>query len=156
MRKRVGPEFQRARPLVEKQWLHGEVAEVEVTSEALASPVEHALLPEASAGWRAGGSGLQTIKLHFRPPQPLTRIWLKFVDSERARTQEYTLRWASDYGESFHDIVRQQFNFSPHGATCEIEDHEVDLPCVTILELTILPDIRGGNAVASLAQLRLA
>jgi hypothetical protein len=32
----------------------------------------------------------------------------------------------------------------------------VELPAVTMLELRIIPDISGGNAVATLAQLRLA
>ncbi len=73
-----------------------------------------------------------------------------------ARTQEYVLRWSADGGQSFRDIVRQSWNFSPHGATCETEDHHVELPAVTVLELSITPDVSGGQAAASLAQLRLA
>jgi hypothetical protein len=158
MRKRVVPGHQQDGALAHQDWLLVEgFAEVEVTSEALAYPVECALLHSPSAGWRAGWPGPQTIRLHFRPPQRLTRIWLHFVESERERTQEYTLRWSADYGESFHCIVRQQWNFSPQGATHEIEDHCVELPSVTILELHIIPDIRiGTKAVASLAQWRLA
>ena len=45
--------------------------------------------------------------------------------------------------------------FSPQGATRETEDHRVDLSSVTVLELSIIPDISGGNAHASLAQLFL-
>ncbi len=52
--------------------------------------------------------------------------------------------------------MRQQWNFSPHGATGQTEDHRVELPGVTLLELSIVPDISGGTAPASLAQLRLA
>jgi len=37
-----------------------------------------------------------------------------------------------------------------------MEDHYVELPPVTMLELSIIPDISGGTAFASLAQLRLA
>jgi hypothetical protein len=156
--KRVVPGHQQQGALADEDWLHVEgLAEVEVTSEALAYPAEGALLPEPRAGWRAGGPGPQTIRLHFQPPQHLTRIWLYFVESEMERTQEYTLRWSSDYGESFHEIVRQQWNFSPHGATREVEDHYVELAAVAILELNIIPDIRvGTKAVASLAQWRLA
>ena len=157
MRKRVVPGHPTQGALADEDWLPVEgLAEVEVTSEALAYPAEGALLPEPSVGWRASGPGPQTIRLHFRPPQQLTRIWLYFVESEMERTQEYALRWSHGYGESFHEIVRQQWNFSPHGATCEVEDHYVDLPSVTILELNIIPDIRvGTKAVASLAQWRL-
>lgn len=81
---------------------------------------------------------------------------MNFVEPGAERTQEYVLRWSSDRGQSFREIVRQQWNFSPQGATSEIEDHHVELPAVTVLELSIIPDISGGNAPASLAQLRLA
>jgi hypothetical protein len=66
------------------------------------------------------------------------------------------LRWSPDGGQSFREIVRQQWNFSPQGATSETEDHHVELPAVTVLELIIIPDTSGENAFASLAQLRLA
>jgi hypothetical protein len=52
--------------------------------------------------------------------------------------------------------VRQQYNFSRPGATSECEDYLVDLDGVTALELSIVPDIGGGPARASLNQLRLA
>jgi hypothetical protein len=52
--------------------------------------------------------------------------------------------------------VRQQYNFSPPAAVHEVEDYDVDLDGVTALELRIMPDISGGSAQASLAQLRLA
>ena len=52
--------------------------------------------------------------------------------------------------------MRQQYNFSPLAATREMEDYRVDLDGVTVLELRILPDIRGGSACGSLAELFLA
>jgi hypothetical protein len=154
----VVPGYPQQGALADENWLSMEgLAEVEVTSEALAYSIEGALLPVPSAGWRASGPGPQTIRLHFRPPQPLTRILLYFVETEMERTQEYTLRWSPGYGEPFHEIVRQQWNFSPRGSTCEIEDHCVELPSVAILELNIIPDIRSGTkAVASLAHWKLA
>jgi nuclear transport factor 2 (NTF2) superfamily protein len=78
------------------------------------------------------------------------------VEPRTERTQEYVLRWSPDSGQSFREIARQQWNFSPQGATSETEDHHVELPAVTVLELSIIPDTSGGNAFASLAQLRLA
>ena len=81
---------------------------------------------------------------------------MNFEEPQIQRTQEYVLRWSSDNGQSFHDIVRQQWNFSPPSTTNEIEDHHVELPAVTMLELSIIPDISGGTAIASLAQMRLA
>ena len=133
-----------------------ELAEVEITSEDAAHPIESALLPGRASGWRAAGPGKQTIRLLFTNPQQLRRIWLNFVETRTERTQEYVLRWSPDSGQSFREIVRQQWNFSPEGATSETEDIHVELPAVTVLELSIIPEISGGNALASLAQLRLA
>ncbi|WNM61585.1 hypothetical protein [Candidatus Nitrospira neomarina] len=139
------------------EWLNvEELAEVEITSEDAAFPIEAALVPGGTSGWRAAGPGKQTIRLLFATPQPLRRIWLNFLETRTGRTQEYVLRWSSDGGQSFREIVRQQWNFSPDGATSQTEDHHVDLSAVTVLELSIIPDISGGNALASLAQLRLA
>jgi hypothetical protein len=66
------------------------------------------------------------------------------------------LRWSPNGGQSFQEIVRQQWTFSPQGARCETEDHYVELSAVTVLELSIIPDISGANGFVSLAQLRLA
>ena len=99
---------------------------------------------------------MQTIRLIFAHPQWLHRVRLSFVEPRIERTQEYILRWSADGGQSFQDIVRQQWNFSPNGATKETEDHHINLSEVTMLELTIVPDTTGGNAVASLEQLRFA
>ena len=61
-------------------------------------------------------------------------------------------RGGPDRGQSFQEIVGPQWTFSPQGSTHETENYHVDLPAVTVLELTIIPDIRRGNAIASLAQ----
>lgn len=138
-------------------WLNvEELAEVEITSEDAGHPIESALLSGRTSGWRAGGPGKQTVRLLFASPQRLRRIWLNFQETRTPRTQEYVLRWSPDGGQSFRDIVRQQWNFSPEGATSQTEDHHVDLPAVTVLELTIIPDTSGGNALASLERMRLA
>lgn len=139
------------------EWLDVEaLADVEITSEHPSHPIESALLAGRGPGWRAAGPGRQTIRILFTHPQPLRQIRLTFHEPKVERTQEYVLRWSPDRGQSFQEIVRQQWNFSPHGSTSETEDHHVDLPAVTLLELSITPDISRGNAFASLARLRLA
>jgi hypothetical protein len=156
MRKRIIKQVQQETTSLDLEWLNIEgLAEVEITSEDDAHPIESALLPGRS-GWRAAGSGKQTIRLLFDGPQRIQRIWISFVEPSTERTQEYVLRWSPDGGQSFREIVRQQWNFSPQGATHETEDLHVELPAVTVLELSIIPDISGGNAFASLAQLRIA
>src|SRR5512147_1172456 len=157
MRKRIMTQVQKDTASPNQDWLNvEELAEVEITSEDAAHPIEAALLPGQASGWRAAGPGKQTIRLLFHHPQRLRRIWINFLEPGTERTQEYVLRWSPDSGQSFREIVRQQWNFSPQGTTCETEDYHVELPAVTVLELDIIPDIRGGDSPASLAQLRLA
>jgi hypothetical protein len=157
MRKRIITPVQQETGSLDQDWLNMEgLAEVEITSEDAAHPIESALLPGRASGWRAAGPGKQTIRLLFANPQRLRRIRLNFVEPSTERTQEYVLRWSPDGGQSYREIVRQQWNFGPQGATSETEDLHVELSAVTVLELSIIPDISGGNAFASLAQLRLA
>ena len=53
-------------------------------------------------------------------------------------------------------LVRQQWNVSPAGSTSEVEDYEVDLDGVSVLELVIKPDLKRGEAPATLASWRVA
>ena len=157
MRKRILHPAHNTAAADDFKWLEIEsLADVEVTSEDPAHPIESALLPHRTSGWRAGGPGQQTIRLLFSSPQQLHRIRVSFVEPGIERTQEYALRWSHDGGKTFRDIVRQQWNFSPQGATSEIEDHQVELANVTVLELSIIPDISGRNVPASLEQMRVA
>ncbi len=157
MRKRLIHADQQAALPAADDWLPlDELAEVEISSEDAGHPIESALLPAAGAGWRAAVPGKQTIRLLFPQPQALRRIHLSFVETAVQRTQEYLLRWSADGGQSFRDIVRQQWNFNPQGSISQTEEHRVDLAAVTVLELIIVPDIGNEHAIASLAQLRIA
>lgn len=156
MRKRIVSSGAEAPATPEGEWLNlEEVAEVEITSEDPAHPIEHALLPGHSSGWRAGTSGEQTIRFLFDKPQSIRRIWIHFEESEVERTHEFVLRWSADHGGKFTDIVRQKWNFSPDGMREESEDVYLDASGVTTLELNIKPDISDDTAVATLAQLRI-
>ena len=156
MRKRVVSPVPKDSPLPDGNWLDVErLAQVEVTSEDAAHPIESGLGSGGEPGWRAAQAGQQTIRLIFDRPQGLKRIWLLFIEPDVARTQEFVLRWSSDGGRSFKEIVRQQWNFSAPGAIRGVEDYHVELSGVTQLELIIVPDQGGGDARASLAQWRL-
>lgn len=134
-------------------WLDlAHVATVEVTSENRDFPIESSFLMEHGQGWRAAEPGTQTIRLLFDEPQAIRCISLVFEEEERKRTQEFVLR----SGGPFREIVRQQWNFSAPSSTRESEEYRVQLSDVTILELTIVPDIQGGAACASLKSMRLA
>ncbi len=139
-----------------QKWLKlDELVEVEISSEDEAHPIESALLSGSVSGWRAVDAGEQTIRLVFNHPQSIKRIMLKFEEPDIERTQEYVLRWSSESGQP-HEIVRQQWNFSPRGTTNETENHHVELSDVKVLELSIKPDISGGNSLATLQELRIA
>ncbi len=95
-----------------------QVASAEVTSEEAAHPVENALLFGRTSGWRSALAGTQTIRLIFDTPQALHRIHLLFVEPDIERAQEFVLRWSDD-GKTYHDIVRQQWNFNPRSSAQE-------------------------------------
>jgi len=126
---------------------------VEVTSEDKDYPIESALIPGESKGWRASEPGNQTIRLILDRPKKLSRISLVFEEKEMSRTQEFVLRWSPDREGSLREIVRQQWNFSPPDSTTEIEEYSVELSDLSVLEMTITPDIAGGSAHASLRSL---
>jgi hypothetical protein len=157
MRKRIIPPTQEGIAESTEDWLDLEhLAQVEVTSEDAEHPVESALLPNRGEGWRAAAPGVQELRLLFDSPQQVRRIQLHFIEATTERTQEFVLRYSTDHGKSFQEIVRQQWNFSHWGATSEVEEYRVELSGVTTLELSITPDISGGSALASLASLRLS
>ncbi|MGE3509951.1 MAG: hypothetical protein AB7N65_13820 [Vicinamibacterales bacterium] len=137
-------------------WLDLEaVAQVEISSENPAHPIEGALT-EGGDGWQAARSGEQVVRVLFDEPRDLRLIEVTFDERRAARTQEFLLRWSRDGGRSYQDVVRQQFTFSPPGTIRESERFAVNLSGVTTLELRIVPDINHGSAHASLQSLRLA
>jgi hypothetical protein len=128
---------------------------VEVSSEEETFPVESALGLDETLGWRAAHPGTQVIRLVFDHPQMLKQIRLIFEETQATRTQEFALRWSSDGGRKFQEIVRQQWTFSPPTTVRETEVYQAELLDVNVLELVIIPDISGGSARATLKSLRL-
>jgi hypothetical protein len=157
MRKRlITPRPETVRPRGEG-WLDVErAAIVEITSEDRNFPVESAFVSKEAQGWHAAMAGTQAIRLIFDQPQRLKQISLVFEEKEIPRMQEFVLRWSSDGGSSFREIVRQQWNFSPPETIREVEQYQVELSNVTVLELTLVPNTSGGSARASLKSLCLS
>ena len=157
MRKRVIGPVSVAHTIVRSRWIEIDTeASVEVTSEDEAYPIESALRGDGLGSWRAAAPGAQTIRIVFDAPRRLQRIWLVFEERDVARTQEFVIRWSSDGGQTYHDVVRQQYTFAPPGTTREVEDYTVQLEGATAVELNIVPDIAGGPARASLSEWLLA
>ena len=156
MRKHIINRERNSLPL-DKPWLDLEsLAQVEVSSEEAAASDRSGAVAGASSGWRAAAPGQQLVRLMFDEPQNLRLIHLVFDEHEQERLQEYTLRWCSGVGQPYREIVRQQYNFSPPTTSREIEDYKVNLDSCAELELSIVPDLRGSAAHASIAEFRLA
>lgn len=157
MRKRILASTEAAETQSGQHWLDLEqIATVEVSSEDPAFPIESALLSDSGPGWRAAESGEQHIRLIFDQPVDLRRIHFRFDEHERERSQEFTVAWRSAEGHPLKEIVRQQWNFSPGGSPAEIEDYAVNLAGVSVVELTIRPDLTKRDVVASLTTWRMA
>jgi len=155
MRKRMIDQQKKVVAEVEHHWLNLEVlAEAELSSEDEAHPFEAALIA-GGGGWQAAEAGEQTLRLLFDQPQQIRLIRLIFQEGQHERTQEIILRWSAGE-DSFHDIARQQYNFSAPDSIRQLENYHVELQNVTILELSITPDISGGSARATLAEWRIA
>ena len=132
------------------------ICSVEITSEDPGHPVEGALVPGAGSGWQAAGPGPQKVRLVFEEPRKIRRVRLVFEESQVERTQEFALSWVPAGEERLRGLVRQQYTFSPGGATCEIEDYAFELDGAAVLELEIVPDVSGGGTRASLVSMRVA
>jgi hypothetical protein len=157
MRKRILQPTSASPAAVSGGWLDLQtIARVEVSSEAPQHPIEAALTDEGGLGWLASDPGRQTVRLLFDQPQTLHRIRLRFCEPAVARTQQFTLGWAPSHAGPFKEIVRQQWNFSPGGATEEAEDYQTPLDGVMALELTIIPDLQRADAYATLSEWRVA
>ena len=153
---RVGGKEQ---PEQQEDWLDiGQIAVAEISSEDPNFPIDGALGKTGTAGWRAGGTGPQRIRLLFDEPQVIRRIQLHFMERESERSQEFWL--LALVGDELQEVVRQQWNFSPDGTTEELEDYRVELDDVNALDLRIDPDRshdpKQSRHVASLQRLRLA
>jgi hypothetical protein len=97
MRKRIINQGSQDVSPANQQWLNLEaIADVEVTSEDAAHPIESALVPGAGSGWRAEQPGQQTVRLLFYEPQRIKRMNLVFHETAHERTQQFVLRWSSD------------------------------------------------------------
>ena len=132
-----------------------QIATIEVTSENPGFPIESVFISDDGPGWRAAYGGRQQIRIIFDEPISVRRIQLRFDEAEAERTQEFTLSCSSCDGPS-REIIRQRWNFSPLGSTAESEDYAVDFANVSVLELTIEPDVDRRDALATLSAWRVA
>src|SRR4051812_46290608 len=134
------------------------VATVLVTSEEPDHPVDHAFDDRRGPGgsrWVAGEPGEQVLILAFDAPQTIRRVSLEVEEHEVARTQEVQLAASVDGDQTYRELVRQEFNFSPPGTPFEREDWAVTAEGVTHFRLWIKPDKGGKPCRATITALAL-
>lgn len=133
-----------------------DLAAVLVTSEAPDSPVENAFDDQCGPGgsrWMAMDPGEQTLIVAFDAPQVLQRIILEVEEREVERTQEVDIALSEDGGQTYRELLRQEYVFSPAGATFEREEWTVSAQKVTQVRLRITPDKGGRPCRATLTTL---
>ena len=105
-------------------------------------------MPRPSGIWSINAPGEQLIEIRFHEPTYVSHLRLVSSEIEQERTQEISV-WASlNRGEQHRELLRQRFNFSPNGATEEIEEYAARLEDVSAIQLRVVPSIDGRRAVA--------
>jgi hypothetical protein len=135
-----------------------EIATVWVTSEAADNPIECAFDQRRGSGgsrWLAADPGEQRLILAFDHPQTLRAITVEVEEPEVSRTQELQVAVSTDGGQTFQELRRQEYTFSPPGTTFEREEWAVTLDGVTHLQVVIIPDKGGKPCRATLTTLAL-
>ena len=133
-------------------------ATVQVTSEDPAHPIEHVFDTRRGPGgsrWVAAEPGEQTLILAFDTPQSIHQTLVEVEEPEVSRTQELRLSVSHDGGQTYRELRRQEYNFSPPGTTFEREDWAVLAEGVTHLQLWMKPDKGGKPCRATLTALVL-
>ena len=121
-------------------------------------PLEHLIDgrcgPGATRWASARPNATERIVLEFDHPQRISRLVYEVEESGRARTQQVRVEVSADDGRTYRQVLAQDYTFSPQGATFQHEDLRLELPAITRLRLTIVPN-KDGSGVASLTSLRL-
>jgi hypothetical protein len=134
------------------------LATVSVTSEAPDHPVDNAFDDRRGPGgsrWMAAEPGEQELIIAFDAPQAIREITVDVEEPEVSRTQELHLSFSQDGGQTYREIVRQEYTFSPPGTTFESERWQVNGEGTTHVRLVIKPDKGGGRARATVTTLAL-
>lgn len=119
-----------------------------VTSETSDHPIDNVFDRRNGPGgsrWVAEMPGEQTVILAFDAPQRIRKVNLEIEEQAVSRTQELVLSVSMDGGQTYRELVRQEYNFSSPDSTFEREEWTVSADMVTHLRLWIKPD--KGNKV---------
>jgi hypothetical protein len=131
-------------------------ATVLVTSETAEHPIDHVFDTQRGPGgtrWVAAAPGEQVLILAFDTAQTIRGVRLEVEELEVSRTHELELSVSSDGGQTYRELRRQEYTFSPPGTTFEREAWSVTAEGVTHLRLRITPDKGSKPCRATLTSL---
>ena len=134
------------------------VATVLVSSEDPRHPIDYAFDGQRGPGasrWIAAQSGEQALILAFDTPQTIRKSLVEVEEPEISRTQEMAVSISQDGGQTYRELMRQEYNFSPPGTTLEHEEWSIKADAVSHLQLRIKPDKGGKPCQATLTALAL-
>ncbi|HJY84311.1 MAG TPA: hypothetical protein VKK81_24905 [Candidatus Binatia bacterium] len=134
------------------------LATVLVTSESADHPIDNVFDTWRGPGgsrWVAAEPGEQVLILAFDATQTIRRVSLEVEELKVSRTQELELSVSSDGGQTYRELRRQEYTFSPPGTTFEREDWAVTAEGITHLQLRIKPDKGGKPCRATLTSLAI-
>ena len=105
--------------------------------------------------WEAAAADTpQVLSIEFDEPRSIARLHYEVAETTAERTQEVRFEASTDGGQSYRQVLVQEYNFSPGGATFQSEDLTLNLSGLTHLRLTIVPN-KQGSGRATLTSLRL-
>jgi len=128
------------------------------SSESPLHPLEHLIDGRCGSGgtrWTgAHADSIEYIELEFEPPQEISRLIYEVEECHVARTQQVCVEVSVDHGRVYHEVLRQDYNFSPKGATFQHEELTLEPRPLTHVRLTIVPN-KDGSGIATLTSLQL-
>jgi hypothetical protein len=134
------------------------IATVLVTSEDPDHPIDHVFDGQRGPGasrWIAAQPGEQTLILAFDAPQTIRKVLVEIEEPNIGRTQEMDVSVSNDGGQTYRELVRQEYTFSPPGTSLEREEWSINADGVSHLRLRIKPEKGGTACRATLSTLAL-
>ncbi len=110
--------------------------------------------PGATRWASARPNSTEYIVLEFDHVQRVSRLIYEVEERRQQRTQEVRVEVWSDRDRTYRQVLVQEYNFSPQGATFEHEDVRLDFPAISHMRLIVVPN-KTGSGVATLTSLRL-
>jgi hypothetical protein len=144
----------------------GNTTEIDIATHAVVAyssenpnhPLEHLFDGHDGPGgtyWEsARPNTTEQIELGFDRPERIACLLYEVEERTRERTQEIRVEVSTDHGNSYHQVIVQDYVFSPAGSTFQREELRLSLSAITHLRLVIVPN-KSGAGIATLTSLRL-